>query len=244
VFLLLGEFLQVLKRLFHALQPFLRRPFPRGLLAFVAVVVRRVVLHFLLQNLHLTGRLLPAFLQRFSAAKRTAAGTGPDPHAVLGHTLQRDDLLINQRGDGVGQELVQELAVARAEIAEEVIIDPHLPANPHVSQIPLREPVDVPGTTHALNRGEHPQRQQNLGIDGVPPHAAFDSLNRFIKHRDIQPLHITPHRPHPMVPGNQLIQRRIYPTNLIANRLLDTNGGHDTLCFETKNSSREPYSAL
>ena len=104
---------------------------------------------------------------------------------------------MNQRPDRVGQQLVEELAVSRAEVTEQMMIDPDAATDPHVRQIPLAQPVELPGTADPLDRREHPQRHQNLGIDRIPPGRPLDRLNLRRQRVQVERINIPPHHPRP-----------------------------------------------
>ena len=74
---------------------------------------------------------------------------------------------MHQRGDGVGEQLVEKLAVPRTEVAEHVVIDTDSAADPQVSQIALTQSIEVSRTADRFDRGKHPQRHQNFRIDRV-----------------------------------------------------------------------------
>ncbi len=111
------------------------------------------------------------------------------------------------------------------------MVHAHLPANPHVGQITLAQPSHMPSTANPFNDGPHPQRHQNLRINGIPPDAPFDRLNLPIQRLQIERVDIGPHRPHPMILRNQLIQRRIPPLHLIPLRPLDPNSNHGNVIW-------------
>ena len=67
------------------------------------------------------GSLL-SFLQRGRAAKRSAPGRRPHAHPVLSDGFQRDQALVEQHRDRVGQHLLEEFAVLRAKVGERVVV--------------------------------------------------------------------------------------------------------------------------
>src|SRR5690606_948089 len=144
-FLLVLQLFQFFQRLLDAFQALAGGPLAGGLAAGVRHAgFFRFVFGLFAQLADVLAGLLVTLFERFLAAERTAAGIGPHPHAVLRDGLERDQPLMHQRGDGVGQQLVEKLAVRGAEIAEQVIVDAHAAANPHVGQIALAQAGQLP----------------------------------------------------------------------------------------------------
>ena len=51
-----------------------------------------------------------------------------------------------ERGDGVGEQLIEELAMmSRAEVAEQMMVDPHAATEPHAGQVALGQPREADG---------------------------------------------------------------------------------------------------
>ena len=121
---------------------------------------------------------------------------------------------MNQRGDGVGKQLIEELAVVLAEVAEQMIVHPHATTDPHVRQIAFAQTVQLPRAADPFNRSQHPQRHQNFGIDRIPTRLPFDRSNLGVQRTQIERVNIRPHRPRPMITGEQLIQRPRPPLHL------------------------------
>lgn len=49
-----------------------------------------------------------------------------------------------ERGDGVGEQLIEELAMmSRAEVAEQMMVDPHAATEPHAGQVALGQPREL-----------------------------------------------------------------------------------------------------
>ena len=234
LFLLLLKFGEVLQSRLHASRAFVRRTLNRRFPTSVAGIVAaafRIVSVLVTQLLHLLGRLTTTFLQRLLPTERTAPRVGANSHPILSHRFQSHNLLVQQRGDRVRQQFVQELPMIRAKIADQVIVHTDVPAEPLINHIAFTQPRQMPSTADPFNDREHPQRQQNLRIHRVPSDAPFDRPNLRVQRRQVERIHIRPHGSHPMILRHQLIQRRIPPLNLISLRLLHANSNHRTVRF-------------
>src|SRR5690606_10235658 len=125
---------------------------------------------------------------------------------------------------GVGQQFFEKLAVFGAKVGQQVIIHPDLAADPHVGQVALAQPPQMPGAADPLDRRQHPQGHQDLRIDGIPPRAPFDRLNLAVQRLEVERIDVRPNRPHAMILGDQLIERGVTPLNLKPLGTLDPNG--------------------
>ena len=86
-------------------------------------------------------------------------------------------MLVHQCGNRVGQQLVQKVAMGRPKVAEQMIIDANIAADPHIRQVPLRQSMQMTSTADGFNRGKHPQRHQDLRIDSITADSSFNGLN-------------------------------------------------------------------
>jgi hypothetical protein len=120
--LLLGlQFRQTCQRLLQTRGPFRGGTTPRRRLASAGRA--RVVVHFLLEQADLLLGLVQVFLQGGLAVERGGAGAGADAHAVLGDAVEIDQVLLAQHGHGLGQELIEEIDMAGAEVGQGVVVD-------------------------------------------------------------------------------------------------------------------------
>jgi len=115
---------------------------------------------------------------------------------------------MQQRRDSVGQQLIKEVDVLRAEVAEHVIIDTDTAADPHVSGVSCAELRNPATTAHTFNRGKHPQGEQNPRIGMIATGLPFDGLNLFIKRRQIERIDISPDITNLMFEQQHLIERQ------------------------------------
>ena len=63
------------------------------------------------------------FFQGPLAAEGGSAGAGADAHAVGGDTVKVHQILLAQDGDGMGQQVIEELQVADAEVGEGQVLE-------------------------------------------------------------------------------------------------------------------------
>jgi hypothetical protein len=140
-----------------------------------------MVLQFSLQSFHLFASHRQMFLQGLLAMKRVRPGTGTDPHAVLGDSVQSDQALVHQAGHAVGEHLIQQFRVLHSKIRETVVVDRHAAADPAVSHVIFTEPVQRSGAAFTLQRRIQPQGQQDLGVDRITTGYPFHRADRGIQ---------------------------------------------------------------
>ena len=205
--LLLGlQFRQPLQRRPDPLGPLPGRPLPGPPLA--AIRGRRVFFHLRPQGLDLRLGLRQGFFQGRSAAERRGPGRGADPHPVLGDPVQIDQTLGHQRGDALGQEVVEQFAMVGAEVGEGVVVGGHVAGDPLEGGVVPAEPVQLPGAADPLDGGVEPQRHEDLGVDGGTSGPPFDGLDAVVQGAEVEPLDVVPDDAGGMVAGDQGVERR------------------------------------
>ena len=107
-----------------------RRPATGG-----ARLPRRFAVRFGLQPVEVLLGLLLQLLQSRLAAKRTAPRARPHPHAVLRHSADFHQPLLQQARQMQRKLLIQPRAMVRIKIRESVMVDPHPPAQPPVGTV-------------------------------------------------------------------------------------------------------------
>ena len=116
--------------------------------------------------------------QRGLAAKRGRAGGGPDPHPVLRHPLQVDQVLGHEHRDALGQQVIEQAPVIAAKVGECVVIDADVAADPLVVDLLAAEFVEQAGAAHAAGGGVEPQGEEDPGVDGGAPECRSTALIR------------------------------------------------------------------
>ena len=133
------------------------------------------------------------FFERRQPTKRTAAGAGPDTHAVLSGGLQRHKSLGDEPGQRLDLQLFDQGAVLHAEIGEHVIIDRHLATQPFVGAMLEAKAFHARGALlDALGGRIEPKSEEDLGIAGVASGDAFDGVDLLIEARQVETLHELP----------------------------------------------------
>ena len=165
LFLLLLKFGEVLQGCFHPLLPFCGRALGSRTASCVAGIAGGILRVLFAKLLHLGGCFLATVFQSLPATKRSAPRMGSNAHAILSHRLQGHDVLVEQRGDGIRQQFVQEFSVVGAKVAEQVVVHADFPTDPQVGQVAFAKPSQVTGAADPFDDGEHPQRHQDLRID-------------------------------------------------------------------------------
>ena len=131
----------------------------------------------LLERLDLFLGHFQQFLQTTRSAEGTLARVGPHPHAVLGDPVHRDQPFGHQRGDDLGEQRVPLGAALRAEVGEHVVVHRDAAAQPLIGEVVLAETFQLPRAADPLERGEHPQRDEQPGIGGVATDMPLDGLD-------------------------------------------------------------------
>src|SRR5438876_6559077 len=116
--------------------------------------------------------------QRGPSPKRGCARTGTDAHAVLGHAVEIDQALLQQRGYAMGEQVIQKLDVLDTEVRQRVIMDRDAATDPAKAVVVAAQPVQSPGTADPFHGGQQPQGHQDLGIDGRTSWPARSGANR------------------------------------------------------------------
>jgi len=105
------------------------------------------------------------FFQGRFAAERGGTRTGTHAHAVLGDSVQRDQLLLHQQRHALGQQPVEKLHLLRAKVRQRVVIHAYPAANPLKGQVGLAAPSQLPRRSDASQRGVQPQRHHDSRVD-------------------------------------------------------------------------------
>ena len=84
---------------------------------------RRVVIQLLLQPGHLVLGLPEAVLEGGPAVEGGRPGAGADAQAVVGDAVQVNQPLLAEHGHRVGQQSVEQIDVADAEVGEGMVVD-------------------------------------------------------------------------------------------------------------------------
>jgi hypothetical protein len=139
---------------------------------------------------------------------------------------------MQQRGDRISEQLVEELAVSRAEVGQHVTPTPpqiHMEGRSRWAQ-----PAELPGTADGLDGGEHPQRHKDLRIDRIASDPTYDGLNPGLQRLQIERIDIRPDGLHAVIAGDQLIERGSPPLHLKPLRQLHTNRPRTRIGPETR----------
>lgn len=87
----------------------------------------------------------------------------PDARPVLRHARERDELLLEQDRESLGQERIQGRPMGHPEVAHGVGVHVHPTTDPAVGVVGLAEPGEFSGTAHPVARGVEPEGEENLG---------------------------------------------------------------------------------
>ena len=131
------------------------------------------MVQFLLEPLDLFPGLVQVLLQGASAVERGGPGGGADSHAILGHAVQVDQVLVAEDGHRVGQHPVEEVDLGDAEVGQGVIIEGDATDQPTEGVVVLAQPVQGAGAADPLQGGVEPDGGEDAGVDRRPPRAAF-----------------------------------------------------------------------
>jgi hypothetical protein len=188
------------------------------------------VVEFLLEPLDLVLGLGEVLLQGASAVERGGAGTGADPHPILGHAVQVDQVLVAEHGHREGQQLVEELEVVDAEIGQGVITDRDASGQPLEGVVMVAEPGQGAGTADAFEGGVEPDGDEDAGVDRRSARAAFDGPDPSIERGQVELRDEVPDDPGLMVGIEEVLQRHGGEELLAI--------GHDEARFGSRNGGR------
>ena len=168
------------------------------------------------EALHLLAGLFQTSFQPLLTPKGGRPRAGPHPHPVLGHPPQTHRAHRDQRGYHLGQKVVQATLVRHPEVREHVIVDGHVPPEPPVSVVLLAQTGQPAGAAHAVHGGQHPQRQQHLGVRGRPSGAAPYRLDALVEGRELHPIQVAPDGSGHVILRYQRFRIYLRPFNLVS----------------------------
>ena len=119
-----------------------------------------IFVHFALQMLDQTSRLLQMLVQALLAAERRGSRAGPHPHPVLRQLDRINQSIGRQHGDMLRQKLVQKRAVPATEVGKAVIVHTHPATQPAIGVVALAQPLQRACAADPLARRIEPQSQQ------------------------------------------------------------------------------------
>ena len=192
---------QVRERVVDPRQPLLRRAVLGRRLA-----TRRRPVGWARRPRHLCAGGAQARLQRGLAPKRPDPGRRANPRPVLRHPRQPDHAAIHQRADRLRQQIVQLRRMLHPKIREGVVIHRHAPTHPPVRVVAIAQPVHLPRTAHAIDRGVQPQRDQNLRIDRRAPRAIGPRPDPLVEPAQVQAFHEVPDQSRRVARGQERLQ--------------------------------------
>lgn len=137
---------------------------------------------------------------------------------------------MHQRRHGVGQQPIEELAVLRAEVAQQMIIDSHTATNPQISQIALTQSVDLTGTADRFDGREQPECHADLRIDRIASGPTFNGLDFRVQRTQVERVDIDPDDSGSMIGRQQLVECHRSPFYLIALGSFDPRPTRRTGC--------------
>jgi hypothetical protein len=114
--------------------------------------------------------------------------------------------LLHQDGNAAGQQLVQKIAIRRAEIRQRMVIHRHVSADPLIHHMIATQAVQFTGAADAPQRSIEPQRHQDLGVRGRASYVAFDRIDLLVQQSEIQPLNIIPNQSRRVTLRQQIVQ--------------------------------------
>jgi hypothetical protein len=93
------------------------------------------------------------------------SGGGANLHTVLGDLVECDEVVVEQDGDSVGEQVVEPVVVLDPEVGECVVVHRDTSAEPLVSGVAVAESVEFVCTSDAIDGGVEPECKEDAGID-------------------------------------------------------------------------------
>ena len=117
-----------------------------------------------------------------------------------------DEPVGRQRGHAIGQQLVQQLLVVDAKVAECVMIDPNPAAQPAIGQVAFAQPGQFARTADGLDRGVEPKRQEQSGINAIATRPMGAGLDGVVQRSEFQLGHEGSDKAHRVIGCHQLVE--------------------------------------
>src|SRR5262249_27631984 len=136
--------------------------------------------------------LLQVFLQGGLAVEGGGAGAGADAHAVLGDAVEIDQVLLAQHGHGVGQESVEEIDVAGAEVGQGGGIDGDAADEPAEGVVVLTQPGQGACGADAFEGGVQPQGDEDARVGGWCAGVSLDGADAVVQGGEVESLDEVP----------------------------------------------------
>ena len=138
-----------------------------------------------------------------SERRRTGRGTH-SPHAILGDAIQLRRADLQQRGEAVGQQLLQHRAMRHPEVRQRLGVHADATAQPLEGDMLLRTAAPVRGCCRSPCTVAYSHSAGRISRVGRRmPGPALHRLDRAVQLRKVQPFDEAPEQAHPMVVRNQ-----------------------------------------
>ena len=138
----------------------------------------------------------------------SGASTSPHAQAILSDPVEIDQVLLQQDGDAVGEQLVQEVEVADAKIGQGMVIDRDPATEPAKAMMVQAQPVQGAGAANALDGGVEPQGHPDLRIGGGASGSALHSADVAEEGRQVEALDELPDGPGVVFGGQEVFQQQ------------------------------------
>ena len=189
------------QRLLDAPRTVVRRPMARRHLSPAGRA--RVLLEFGAQRRTRSSASCRQTSERAVPAERRRPGSGTHPHAILGDAIQLRRADPQQRGEAVGQQLLQRRAMRHRKSASVLAFMPTPPHSPLEGDMLLAQPRQFASTADPLHGCIQPQRQQDARVGRRMPGLTLHRLDRAAQRCKVQPFDEAPDQAHPMFVRNK-----------------------------------------
>jgi hypothetical protein len=134
----------------------------------------------------------------------------------LSHAFHADQVLLQEHGNAVGQQTIQDFHMGDAKIGQRVVIEAHATAQPLKGDLVPATAVQLAGAADATQCRVQPQGQQNAWIGGRGAGAACHRLDLAQQVAEVKALDKRPNRSGRMVLGQQRVQATSTHLDLLA----------------------------
>lgn len=110
---------------------------------------RRFLL-LLLEGLQVSLSLFQELFQSGAATETVARSLRPHAHPVLSRALEREQVLLQEPRNRMDHQVFEQIAIARPEVGQRVVVHTHAPADPHVSESLLGQLIELSRRADAL----------------------------------------------------------------------------------------------
>ena len=170
--------------------------------------------------------LLAALLERGHAPERGRRRAGSNARAVLRDPLEAQQALLHERGEDVGHELVERLAVTAAELRQTLVAHALAARDPLEGAVGADATGDLARAAHAHRDRVEPQRQEHARAEDRASGVPVDGLRILGERRQVEAPEQLPEHARRVLRRQGVLRHLEAHHTLLTNRLFEANARH------------------